>query len=320
MNTLGQELSGLAIDLIIPQTDTSDAFHSSKPMWGTSSSENKNHQKTSMWDCNFESNVGDSSRKTKQNCQNDKNANRKVTAESLKKLNPDNSGSPSDADVIKFSFAADKLEEGNIKKDFIVDEWLPEPKSNCGQAENSQNMKRSGNVSQKSATCVSSSSSISSCEKAFKNVQKPKWKHADFDGGALGTKSPVFNAVGHQNNSFSINAQFSTLPQHQLLKSHDTVTASTSSHLFSSSASDAQQHVSLDEDRDLRCFVGPSPCLIMQALTMSNANDFFSLERLETIGDSFLKYAITVYLYCSYPGIHEGKLSYLRSKQVRVQC
>lgn len=74
--------------------------------------------------------------------------------------------------------------------------------------------------------------------------------------------------------------------------------------------------ISLDEDMDLQTFIGPSPCEILQALTMSNANDFFSLERLETIGDSFLKYAITVYLYCSYPGIHEGKLSYLRSKQV----
>ncbi|KAL4237619.1 Endoribonuclease Dicer [Mactra antiquata] len=74
--------------------------------------------------------------------------------------------------------------------------------------------------------------------------------------------------------------------------------------------------ISLDEDMDLSTFIGPSPCEILQALTMSNANDFFSLERLETIGDSFLKYAITVYLYCSYPGIHEGKLSYLRSKQV----
>ena len=72
----------------------------------------------------------------------------------------------------------------------------------------------------------------------------------------------------------------------------------------------------LDEDVDMSTFLGPSPCMILQALTMSNANDFFSLERLETIGDSFLKYAITVYLYCSYPGIHEGKLSYLRSKQV----
>lgn len=74
--------------------------------------------------------------------------------------------------------------------------------------------------------------------------------------------------------------------------------------------------LSLDQDTDRETFVGPSPCLLLQALTMSNANDFFSLERLETIGDSFLKYAITVYLYCMYPGIHEGKLSYLRSKQV----
>ena len=73
---------------------------------------------------------------------------------------------------------------------------------------------------------------------------------------------------------------------------------------------------SLDVDMDVSTFVGPSPCEVLQALTMSNANDFFSLERLETIGDSFLKYAVTVYLYCSYPGIHEGKLSYLRSKQV----
>lgn len=73
---------------------------------------------------------------------------------------------------------------------------------------------------------------------------------------------------------------------------------------------------SLDVDMDISAFIGPSPCEILQALTMSNANDFFSLERLETIGDSFLKYAVTVYLYCSYPGIHEGKLSYLRSKQV----
>lgn len=74
--------------------------------------------------------------------------------------------------------------------------------------------------------------------------------------------------------------------------------------------------ISLDVDMDLSAYLGPSPCEILQALTMSNANDFFSLERLETIGDSFLKYAVTVYLYCSYPRIHEGKLSYLRSKQV----
>lgn len=49
---------------------------------------------------------------------------------------------------------------------------------------------------------------------------------------------------------------------------------------------------------------------------MSNANDGINLERLETIGDSFLKYAITTYLYCTYDNVNEGKLSYLRSKQV----
>lgn len=61
---------------------------------------------------------------------------------------------------------------------------------------------------------------------------------------------------------------------------------------------------------------GPSPSLILQALTMSNANDGINLERLETIGDSFLKFAITAFLYCAHPTVHEGKLSHMRSKQV----
>jgi dsRNA-specific ribonuclease len=52
---------------------------------------------------------------------------------------------------------------------------------------------------------------------------------------------------------------------------------------------------------------------------MSNANDGINLERLETIGDSFLKYAITTYLYCTHENIHEGKLSHLRSKQVKTK-
>ncbi|XP_059486205.1 endoribonuclease Dcr-1 [Neocloeon triangulifer] len=71
-----------------------------------------------------------------------------------------------------------------------------------------------------------------------------------------------------------------------------------------------------DSQPDLENHPGPSPSIILQALTMSNANDGINLERLETIGDSFLKYAITTYLYCSHENIHEGKLSHLRSKQV----
>lgn len=73
---------------------------------------------------------------------------------------------------------------------------------------------------------------------------------------------------------------------------------------------------SFDYQPDLIDHPGPPPSVILQALTMSNANDGVNLERLETIGDSFLKYAITTFLYCTYPQRHEGKLSYLRSKQV----
>ena len=73
---------------------------------------------------------------------------------------------------------------------------------------------------------------------------------------------------------------------------------------------------SFDEQPDLSSHSGPSPSVILQAFTMSSANDGINLERLETIGDSFLKYAITTYLYCKYSNIHEGKLSYLRSRQV----
>ncbi|KAI5731860.1 hypothetical protein M8J77_017466 [Diaphorina citri] len=73
---------------------------------------------------------------------------------------------------------------------------------------------------------------------------------------------------------------------------------------------------SFDFQPDLENHTGPSPSILLQALTMSNANDGINLERLETIGDSFLKYAITIFLYCTYPNVHEGKLSHLRSKQV----
>ena len=79
---------------------------------------------------------------------------------------------------------------------------------------------------------------------------------------------------------------------------------------------DPDTEFSFDEQPQLSDHSGPSPSLILQALTMSNSNDAINLERLETIGDSFLKYAITTFLFCQHPHIHEGKLSHLRSKQV----
>lgn len=86
------------------------------------------------------------------------------------------------------------------------------------------------------------------------------------------------------------------------------------SHIAPSSVGD--DVFSFDRQPNLDNHPGPSPSIILQALTMSNANDGINLERLETIGDSFLKYAITTYLYCTYENVHEGKLSHLRSKQV----
>ena len=78
-------------------------------------------------------------------------------------------------------------------------------------------------------------------------------------------------------------------------------------------------HYFLDDyskETDCSNQLGPGPALLLQALTLSNAADGFDLERLETVGDSFLKQAITVYLFFTYPNVHEGKLSYMRSKHV----
>ncbi|GIY09706.1 endoribonuclease Dcr-1 [Caerostris extrusa] len=115
----------------------------------------------------------------------------------------------------------------------------------------------------------------------------------------------VDNVVSTGKNEFSVNKSERTLAFGELLPDRE------HHQLF-----DNMNRVSFDENPDLSQHPGPSPSIILQALTMSNANDGINLERLETVGDSFLKYAITVYLFCMYPNIHEGKLSYLRSKQI----
>ncbi|XP_015599757.1 endoribonuclease Dicer isoform X2 [Cephus cinctus] len=62
---------------------------------------------------------------------------------------------------------------------------------------------------------------------------------------------------------------------------------------------------------DLR---GPSPVDIAQALTRKQVQDVFDLERLETLGDSFLKYAVSVFLYESFPNHDEGHLTAVKGK------
>ncbi|GIY99361.1 endoribonuclease Dcr-1 [Caerostris extrusa] len=68
---------------------------------------------------------------------------------------------------------------------------------------------------------------------------------------------------------------------------------------------------------DLKTHTGPSPNLILQALTAKSADDEFNLERLEVIGDSFLKYAMSVKIYIKYHLFDEGKLSELRSRLIQ---
>ncbi|KAJ0977945.1 hypothetical protein J5N97_013419 [Dioscorea zingiberensis] len=56
-----------------------------------------------------------------------------------------------------------------------------------------------------------------------------------------------------------------------------------------------------------------SSALILEAITTLRCCEDFSLERLELLGDSVLKYAVSCYLYVKYPEKHEGQLSTHRS-------
>ncbi|KAJ4951413.1 hypothetical protein NE237_028245 [Protea cynaroides] len=53
--------------------------------------------------------------------------------------------------------------------------------------------------------------------------------------------------------------------------------------------------------------------LILEALTTLRCCEKFSLERLELLGDSVLKYAVSCHLFLTYPKKHEGQLSARRS-------
>ncbi|XP_030538472.1 endoribonuclease Dicer homolog 3-like isoform X2 [Rhodamnia argentea] len=53
--------------------------------------------------------------------------------------------------------------------------------------------------------------------------------------------------------------------------------------------------------------------LILEALTTLRCCESFSMERLELLGDSVLKYAVSNHLFLKYPNKHEGQLSAQRS-------
>lgn len=61
----------------------------------------------------------------------------------------------------------------------------------------------------------------------------------------------------------------------------------------------------------------PSPGQIVQALTLASAMDNWNMERLEILGDAFLKYATTIFLYYKMAdSCDEGDLSSARSRIV----
>merc|ERR1711976_794887 len=54
------------------------------------------------------------------------------------------------------------------------------------------------------------------------------------------------------------------------------------------------------ENEDLS-LIGPNASSILRALTLTSASDGFNLDRVEMLGDSFLKFSYSIYLYCRYP-------------------
>ena len=65
-----------------------------------------------------------------------------------------------------------------------------------------------------------------------------------------------------------------------------------------------------------RAAVHPDSALVLQALTTTRSADAFNLERLEMLGDAFLKLAVSLHLYCHYHDKDEGKLTQHKIKQI----
>ena len=60
----------------------------------------------------------------------------------------------------------------------------------------------------------------------------------------------------------------------------------------------------------------PDSSLVLQAITTTHSGDAFNLERLEMLGDSFLKLAVSIHLFCAYSDKDEGKMTRRRTNQI----
>ena len=60
----------------------------------------------------------------------------------------------------------------------------------------------------------------------------------------------------------------------------------------------------------------PDSALVLQALTTTHSGDAINLERLEMLGDAFLKLAVSLHLFCTYKDKDEGKLTRRKKNQI----
>ncbi|KAK3907436.1 Endoribonuclease Dicer [Frankliniella fusca] len=60
--------------------------------------------------------------------------------------------------------------------------------------------------------------------------------------------------------------------------------------------------------------IGPHACTVLEAITAASADDYWNLERLETLGDSFLKFAVSFMLFRRFPDFTEGKLTTIKGQ------
>ncbi|XP_045535959.1 endoribonuclease Dicer [Papilio machaon] len=61
---------------------------------------------------------------------------------------------------------------------------------------------------------------------------------------------------------------------------------------------------------------GPEQKDILTALTTIKSHDNFNLERVETLGDAFLKFAATLYLFHKFPTLNEGQLTNIKGRLI----
>uniref|UniRef100_A0A3P9LJJ7 ribonuclease III n=1 Tax=Oryzias latipes TaxID=8090 RepID=A0A3P9LJJ7_ORYLA len=146
----------------------------------------------------------------------------------------------------------------------------------------------------------SSSSGLQSAEPEQVSTSAPAWAPSSSSSPQPSSECMPARTSHHTPETTSGCELSATAPRSPTAPSSD----STNEHQQGSTVGDSPKNL------------GPNPGLILQALTLSNASDGFNLERLEMLGDSFLKHAITTYLFCTYPDAHEGRLSYMRSKKV----